>query len=76
MKLWCSHSYNLLWVLEGNEIAFAYYISIFIFILGHDNYVSSAIFCNHGKTIISCSWDKSIKMWNIHPFENDSIESG
>lgn len=40
-------------------------ISSYIFISGHDHNVSSVTFMPSGDFIISCSRDKTIKMWEI-----------
>lgn len=31
---------------------------------GHSNVVWSIISLNNGNTLVSCSWDKSIRFWN------------
>ena len=39
---------------------------------GHSNFVSSVVFSVDGKTIISGSWDNSIKIWQV-PDVDDNV---
>ena len=32
---------------------------------GHSNTVTACVFAPHGKTIVSASWDKTLKIWDV-----------
>ena len=34
----------------------------------HDDFVSGMVFSNNSKTMFTCSWDKSIRRWEVEKF--------
>ena len=52
-----SHNIIMLWDLETNKIIKK--------LKGHSNYVNSLFFNSDGQWLTSCSWDDTVKIWNL-----------
>jgi len=65
VRLWDFQTYQCVKTMHGKKMKF-YLIFLFIFLLlGHDHNVSSVTFTPSGDHIISCSRDKTIKIWEV-----------
>jgi platelet-activating factor acetylhydrolase IB subunit alpha len=63
VRLWDFQTYQCTKTMHGKkEISFHFY---FLFLTGHDHNVSSVTFTPSGDHIISCSRDKTIKIWEV-----------
>jgi platelet-activating factor acetylhydrolase IB subunit alpha len=66
VRLWDFQTYQCIKTMHGNKMKFYYYESFsYNFIVGHDHNVSSVTFTPSGDHIISCSRDKTIKIWEV-----------
>jgi len=46
------------------------------YLVGHEGIVRAVSFNPDGKTLASGSWDKTIKLWNLHTFAEKMVLKG